>query len=67
MLERKLIMDKNACYLGDGAYAIMLDGGQVRLMTYNGVEITNSIYMDGNVYSALLDWVEKERARRFQK
>lgn len=43
-------------YLGDGVYADLEDGMLV-LMTENGVETTNRIYLEGEVYAALEEFV----------
>ena len=49
--------DKKKVYLGDGAYA-EYDGYGVRLTTENGVETTNSIYLEPEVYAALTAFVK---------
>lgn len=51
-------------YLGDGAYA-EFDGYSVKLSTENGVETTNEIYLEPEVWEALKKWVESmtEKAR----
>jgi len=44
-------------YLGDGVY-VTYDGYHLILTTENGIETTNTIYLDSVVYSALLKYVE---------
>lgn len=43
----------NKVYLGDGAYA-EFDGHGITLTTESGIETTNAIYLEPNVYAALL-------------
>jgi len=50
---------KQAFYLGDGCY-VKHDGHHVIIFTHNGIHSTNSVYMDENVFAALLNW-DKER------
>ena len=37
-------------YLGDGVYADM-ERGMIKLTTENGIEATNTIYLDDTVYA----------------
>lgn len=45
-------------YLGDGVYAEDDDFG-ITLTTENGIEATNEIYLEYDVLSNLLEYVEK--------
>jgi len=44
-------------YLGDGVY-VELENNMIKLTTENGIEITNTIYLEPEVYTALVKWVE---------
>ena len=44
-------------YLGDGVYADM-ERGMIKLTTENGIEATNTIYLDDTVYAELLNYVK---------
>ena len=48
----------NKAYLGDGVY-VSNDGYQLHLTTENGISTTNSIYLDDQVYKALVEYVER--------
>lgn len=50
-------------YLGDGCY-VEHDGYALKLTTENGIETTNEIYLELEVYSALLRYVDKINAAR---
>lgn len=50
-------------YLGDGAYA-KFDGFGIWLTTENGIEATNEIYLEPEVYAALVAFVEKIRSAK---
>lgn len=41
-------------YLGDGVYVMQDWGGQIKLYTSNGVEVTNEIYLEREVFESLL-------------
>jgi hypothetical protein len=45
-------------YLGDGAY-IDNDGFGLILTTENGISVTNSIYLEPQVYEALVRYVDR--------
>lgn len=45
-------------YLGDGVY-IEFDGYSLILTTENGIEVTNTIYLEPDVYHALLVYVKE--------
>jgi len=51
-------------YLGDGVY-VNNDGYHIILTTENGVSITNTIFLEPNVLSALNEYVDalRESAR----
>lgn len=55
----------NKTYLGDGVYA-EFNGFQIVLTTENGVSITNTIYLEQDVYESLVLFVGrlKEEAKR---
>lgn len=49
-------------YLGDGCY-VRLDGcGGLELTTSDGVRDTNTIYLEGSVYAALVQFVDAIKA-----
>lgn len=48
----------NKTYLGDGVYAEQLDYG-VRLTAENGLEATDTIYLEPEVITALLEWLKR--------
>ena len=45
-------------YLGDGVY-VEYEGGMIKLTTENGIDITNIIYLESEVYSELIKWINK--------
>lgn len=45
-------------YLGDGLYA-SYDGYQLRLYTSDGISVTNEVFLEPLVYTALLEYVAK--------
>jgi len=45
-------------YLGDGVYA-KFDGYQIVLTAENGIEATNTIYLDDTVQEVLVDYIKK--------
>ena len=47
-------------YLGDGVYAIM-DGADLVLTTENGVEATNRIVLEPEVFAALEEFLARVR------
>lgn len=51
-------MSKKA-YLGDGVYIDRYEGSLV-MTTENGIRATNTIYLDGEVLEAFLDYLKKE-------
>lgn len=50
-------------YLGDGAY-VHHDGFAVWITTSNGLRTTNAICLEPEVLEALLEYVERFKARR---
>ena len=50
-------------YLGDGVY-VDFDGYQLVLTTEDGISTTNTIYLDTQVYNALLAYVERLKEKR---
>lgn len=49
-------------YLGDGVYA-QFDGFAVVLTTEDGVRVTNTVVLEPEVYSALVEFVERLEKR----
>lgn len=45
-------------YLGDGLY-VHFDGYQVVLSAFNGIEDTNTVYLDSSVLRAFLEYIER--------
>lgn len=48
---------KMKTYLGDGVY-VEFEDEMIKLTTEDGIEITNTIYLESDVYSNLIKWVE---------
>lgn len=48
-------------YLGDGVYADVRDDFQLVLTTENGVDVTNTIYLEPDVWDSLVSYVERVR------
>lgn len=51
-------MGTRKTYLGDGVYACIQDG-MLLLTTEDGIGIQNSIYLESEVYEALLAYVKR--------
>lgn len=49
---------KNKAYIGDGVYADF-DGFNIVLTTENGVEVTNTIFLEPEVFMSLLKYAER--------
>jgi hypothetical protein len=49
-------------YLGDGVYLEYVDGAILKLTTEDGVQTTNTIWLEWETYHALLRFVETLRA-----
>jgi len=46
----------NKVYLGDGVY-VDFDGYQIVLTTEDGISVTNTIYLEPNIYASLVAYV----------
>jgi len=53
-------------YLGDSVYAD-IDNGMVKLTTENGMGPSNTIYLEPEVYRALLSYVERLKVRQSEE
>jgi len=53
-------------YLGDGIY-IYFDGYSLVLTTENGIEITNEIVLEPDVYESLLRYVDMLKYENFPR
>jgi hypothetical protein len=51
---------ENRVYIGDSVYVGMEDRTVV-LYTYNGVEVSNTIYLEESVLEAFITWLEAIR------
>jgi hypothetical protein len=49
---------KEKAYLGDGVY-IHAEYGGVMLTTEDGIQVTNSIFLEPEVYAALVEYVRE--------
>ena len=49
-------------YIGDGVYADV-ENGQLILTTENGISVTNLIFIEPEVWSALLEFVESLKTK----
>jgi hypothetical protein len=49
----------NKQYLGDGVYAEIDRDWYVKLTTENGIEVTNTIYLEREVLDALLHYLRE--------
>jgi hypothetical protein len=45
-------------YLGDGVY-VDLDSGMIKLTTEDGIQATNTIYLEAEVYQNFIQWVKR--------
>jgi hypothetical protein len=45
-------------YLGDGLYA-NIESGALKLTAENGIQATDTVYLEPEVYAALLRYVER--------
>ena len=57
---------EHAAYLGDGVY-VDIDGLNVVLTTENGVEVTNTIYLDRDVLVELTKWCKSMAEKGFHR
>ena len=55
-------MENKKEYIGDGVY-VLFDGYGLRLTTENGVETTNTIYLEPSVYRSLAEFVFRLSAK----
>ena len=55
-------MGKTKEYIGDGVYVDLWDRGFV-LTAENGIQVTNTIYLEPEVYDALIAYVARKRKR----
>jgi len=46
-------------YLGDGVY-VDTERGMIKLTSEDGIEATNTIYLEAEVFKALMKFVEKQ-------
>lgn len=53
-------MEANKQYLGDGVY-VKNDGHGITLTTENGVRISNMIFLEPVVFSALIEYEKRMR------
>lgn len=51
---------QNKVYLGDAVYADF-DGHHIILTTENGFEATNTIFLDSDVASSLVDYINRKK------
>lgn len=57
-------MRGNRTYLGDGVYASFNNAnGMLRLTTENGIIATNEIFLEPEVYAALVTYVDRLKAQ----
>lgn len=54
-----MIVMKTKTYLGDGVY-LEFDSGSMILTTSNGVEVTNEIFIDDEVFHNFIHAIEKQ-------
>jgi hypothetical protein len=57
---------KEKAYLGDGVY-IHAEYGGVMLTTEDGIQVTNSIFLEPEVYAALLEYVRSRSSAKGAK
>lgn len=50
-------------YLGDGVY-VELENGMIKLTAEDGIRATDTIYLEPEVYRALVNWVDRTNLRR---
>ena len=51
--------DNQKTYLGDGVYAMQDCACQIKLYTSNGIDVTNEIYLEREVFESLLRFAAK--------
>ena len=52
--------DMNKEYCGDGVY-VELEDGMIKLTTSNGLEDTNTVYLEPEVWTCLMRWATANR------
>lgn len=59
-LKQPKIIDimKRKEYLGDGVYVLIDEDGRIVLTTENGLETTNTIYLEPEVVKNLIEYLE---------
>lgn len=50
----------NKQYLGDGVY-VDIEHGMIKLTTENGIEATNTIYLEDSVLNNLLEYIGRSK------
>jgi hypothetical protein len=55
-------MTTKAQYLGDGVYC-EVEHGMIKLMTWNGIQTTNTIYLEPEVVDALMQYLSRLKAQ----
>lgn len=48
--------DTGKAYLGDGVY-VEVEDGTLKLTTENGIEVTNTVFLEPEVWAALMHYV----------
>lgn len=61
MAATTISLDRDKVYLGDGLYA-EYDGWQIKLYASNGVEATDTVYLEPSVLAAFERYVERLRS-----
>lgn len=52
-------------YIGDSVY-VESQNGMIRLTTFNGIVVSNEIFLELEVFDALTAWVERQLAKKEQ-
>lgn len=52
--------DTGKVYLGDGVY-VQVENGMLKLTTENGIEVTNTVFLEPEVWAALMHYVRTIR------
>ena len=50
------ITNFNSFYIGDGAYALKDEHGRLWVVTHNGIEITNKVCLENEVFESLMNF-----------
>lgn len=59
-------MDQNRSYLGDGVY-VSIECGMIKLTTSDGIRQTNEIFLEHEVYEALIKYVNRIKEQASQE